>query len=76
MGYNNLPAPRMSGDNIASCVGSAAQAFTALVVVGGLVYTAIKIGVDRIKIKRKDTELEMSKGQGSNTNQQTALKKL
>lgn len=52
----------MSGDNIASCVGSAAYAFTALVVVGGLVYTAIKIGVDHIRIKRKDTELEMFKG--------------
>lgn len=65
MEYNNLPAPRMSGDNIASCVGSAAQAFTALVVVGGLVYAAIKIGVDRIRIKRKDTELEITKSQSS-----------
>lgn len=76
MGCNSLSAPRMSGDNIASCVDSVAQAFTALVVVGGLVYTAIKIGFDRIKIKRKDTELEMSKDQGSNSNQQTKLKKL
>ena len=60
MEYNNLPAPRLSGDNIASCVGSVSQTLTALVVVGGLAYTAIKIGVNRIKIKRKDTELEMS----------------
>lgn len=65
MEYNNLPAPRMSGDNIASCVGSAAQAFTALVVVGGLVYAGIKIGVDCIRINRKDTELEITKSQRS-----------
>ena len=65
MENNNLPARRLSGDNIASCVGSAAQAFKALVVVGGLVYTAIKIGANHIRIKRKDAELEMFKDQNA-----------
>ena len=75
MECKNLPAPRMSGDNIASCVESATRAFTTLITVAGLIYVAIKIGADDIKIKRKDIELEMFKSQDSNFNQQNVSRK-